>query len=85
MIIVPQIRLDDAGKTDFKYLLPYQDEVSIKIYNHHGMEMETVLDCYQEAGEYSIRYDTGKLPPGKYFYMIKTNQDTVVKLMTVGD
>lgn len=85
MIIVPQIKKDDNGLTDFRYLLPYQDDVSIKIYDHHGTEMETILECNQEPGEHSVQYDTTRLPVGKYFYMIKTNHDTVVKLMTVGD
>ncbi len=83
MIIVPQIKVEADKTADFHYLLPYSDEVSIKIYDHHGNEMETVLNCRQEAGEYNIRYDTSTLPTGKYFYMIRTNQDTVVKLMTV--
>ena len=85
MIIVPQIQKDENGVTDFRYLLPYQDDITIKIYDHQGMEMDTVLECNQDAGEYHIQYDTSKLPGGKYFYMIKTNHDSVVKLMTIED
>ena len=85
MIIVPQIKKDNDGVTDFRYLLPYEDDVSIKVYDHHGTEMDTILECKQDPGEHNVKYDTSHLPTGKDVYMIKTNYDTVVKLMSVDE
>jgi hypothetical protein len=51
----------------FKYLLPKPNKVILKIYNPAGQEIETLVNKYQTAGEYELKWISKGLPAGIYF------------------
>jgi hypothetical protein len=67
--------------TTISYIIPVQEKVTLKIYNILGMEVSTILDKVQTAGNYSIRFDTKNLPSGIYFYELRTSNFREVKKM----
>lgn len=54
--------------TQLIYCVPELSHISLKIHNLMGKEVETLLNCQQEAGNYTIVFDAKELPAGTYFY-----------------
>ena len=67
--------------TNIKYQIPKAGLVTIDIYNILGQKVKTLLNKYQNAGRYSIRFAAPYLSSGIYFYRLKVNQFTNVKKM----
>jgi len=44
--------------------------VSIKVYNTLGKEIETLVDGYKSSGTYEISFNAKNLSSGVYFYRI---------------
>jgi hypothetical protein len=61
------------GKTTIQYQLPFDSQVSLKIYNIAGQQVKTIREGNQKVGYYSVNWD-GKDRDGKavssgiYFY-----------------
>jgi len=51
--------------------LPYSGNVSLKIYNMLGEEVETLIEEFQTAGKHSVQFNGSKLASGVYFYQLK--------------
>lgn len=58
--------------TTIKYRLMKQGYVEFKIFNSLGKEIVTLVEGYQSAGEYDIRWDAANLSSGLYFYQLQT-------------
>lgn len=58
--------------TIISFSIPIQEKVSLKVYNILGVEVSTLLNEVQTAGNYSIRFDAKNLPSGIYFYELRT-------------
>ena len=56
--------------TKIKYSIPQSSNVSIKVYNALGTEIETLVDGYKSAGTYEISFNAKNLSSGVYFYRI---------------
>ncbi|MFZ0453665.1 MAG: arylsulfotransferase family protein [Ignavibacteriaceae bacterium] len=69
--------------TNIKYEIPKPGLVTIDIFNILGQKVKTLLNKYQNAGRYSIRFDASDLPSGIYFYRLKVNQFTAVKKLVL--
>ena len=67
--------------TTISFSIPVQEKVSLKVYNILGMEVSTLLNEVQPAGNYSIRFDAKNLPSGIYFYELSTCNFRNVKKM----
>ena len=68
--------------TTIKWQIPKASLVTIKIYDVLGREKETVIDEYQEAGQYSILYIVNStLSSGVYFYQLKVGNYIQTKKM----
>ncbi len=65
--------------TAIKFHLPESNEVTLKIYNLTGQEIETFINSYLTAGEYEINWFTDSLPCGIYFCRLKTGDCLVSK------
>jgi len=71
--------------TRIKYSIPYSADVSIKIFDMLGKEVETLVDEYKSAGTYEISFSLKNLSSGIYFYRIisgnysKTNKMILLK------
>ena len=55
-------------ETTIKYALPVESDVSIKIYDNLGKEIETLVNGRKEAGYHSIIWNAKEVPSGIYFY-----------------
>ncbi len=62
-----------AEKTTIKYVLEKPDIITLKILNLDGIELVTLVDKKQMAGEHSITFNGLDLPAGIYFCVLKTN------------
>ena len=70
--------------TIIKFSLPQTESVSIIIYNTIGEEVSELLNSQLSAGTHTIRFNSGSLASGVYFYSIKAgNYSDVKKMMLI--
>ena len=55
-----------------KYNLTQSNQVTLKIYNLSGQELETLLNEFQVAGEKEVTWQPKGLPGGIYFYRLQS-------------
>ncbi|HVO75569.1 MAG TPA: T9SS type A sorting domain-containing protein, partial [Ignavibacteriaceae bacterium] len=65
--------------TKFRYEIPAENKVLIKIYDILGREVATLVNDYQKAGSYQVEWNAGKFASGVYFYSIKAGDFSAVK------
>jgi hypothetical protein len=69
--------------TNFRYDLPVQSKVVLKVYNLLGQELATLVDGVQEAGFKSVNFNGDNLPSGIYFYKLSAGNYSSIKKMLV--
>lgn len=70
--------------TVIEYRLAAGSNVSLKIFNAIGEEIETLVNEYQEAGRYSVFYDMNKgLASGVYIYKLDAGEFKDIKKMVL--
>ena len=57
--------------TTIKYNLKASTDVTLKVYNLFGQELETLSSGYQTAGEYMFTWQPRKVASGIYFYRLQ--------------
>jgi hypothetical protein len=62
--------------TNVKFKMLNGGEVKIVVYDISGREVRTLVDARLEAGVYEVRFDSGDLPSGVYFYRMETDKFT---------
>jgi hypothetical protein len=69
--------------TEINYFLPEPGNVSLKIVDILGSEVQTVVAESQPAGEYSITCNLDRMPEGIYFCTLQVNSAAVssIKMM----
>lgn len=69
--------------TNIRYQLPKSSQVTLKVYDILGREVETLVNEFQQAGVYEVQFpgSTNNLASGIYFYKITTGDFTAVKRM----
>jgi len=65
--------------TTIKYTLHDQEQITIKIFNSLGQEMETLINSYHPAGNYELKWTPEELNPGIYFYRIQSGKHSVTR------
>ena len=66
--------------TTINYTLPESGQVSLAIYDIMGRRIKTIVEQYQDSGNYSVSFDGTGLSSGTYIYLLKvstTNPDGV--------
>ncbi|MHC1738509.1 MAG: T9SS type A sorting domain-containing protein [Ignavibacteriaceae bacterium] len=58
--------------TNIGFQLPLQTQVSLKIYDVLGNEVETLVNEVRNAGKYTVTFNADKLSNGVYFYKLET-------------
>jgi photosystem II stability/assembly factor-like uncharacterized protein len=58
--------------TTINYSVFKSGEVVLKVYNIMGKEIITLVNEQKPAGNYSVKFDAGKLTSGVYFYQLKS-------------
>lgn len=61
------------AQTKFRFQIPKNGLVKLKIYDLSGKEIETLIDGNLTAGSYEINWHSGSLASGVYFYSIETS------------
>jgi len=69
--------------TKIRYSIPKTTEVSLKVYNVLGREIETLVDGVLQAGEYNTDFSSSKLSSGVYFYRLNAGDFVQTKKMVV--
>ncbi len=63
--------------TIITYEVPKLSEVSLKVYDILGREIQTIVSSFQEPGTYSVIFEAKDLPGGVYFYNLQVGESLV--------
>lgn len=55
------------AKTLIRYELASAQQVTLNIYNVHGIEVSTLVKRHQQPGQYQVEFDAATLPGGVYY------------------
>lgn len=69
--------------TTIRYQLPKNVQVSLKVYDMLGQEIETLINRFQQAGDYEQTFQAGNLSSGIYFYSLTADNFQSVKKMVL--
>jgi Secretion system C-terminal sorting domain len=61
--------------TAINYQLPAMSDVTLKVYDVLGREVETLENGEQSAGRYEVKFDGSRLASGVYFYRLTAKSD----------
>jgi hypothetical protein len=67
--------------TVINFTLPKAGQVSLKVYDVTGREVQTIVNKSLQAGKYETRFDGAALNSGVYFYKLVTDGFTQTKRM----
>jgi hypothetical protein len=59
--------------TTFRFTIPEQGNVNLRIYDMLGRRVTTVINKNMEAGVHTYTYDASRLASGTYIYIIRWN------------
>ncbi|HMQ70367.1 MAG TPA: Omp28-related outer membrane protein [Ignavibacteria bacterium] len=69
--------------TNFNFTIPKNENVSLKIYDVLGNEVETLVDGQLNAGTYGVEFDGSKYASGIYFYRLSSGNFVETKRMNL--
>jgi photosystem II stability/assembly factor-like uncharacterized protein len=69
--------------TTFRYSIPNESKVIIKVYDILGKEIATLMDEEKSVGTYELTWNASSLPSGVYFYQLKAGDFIKTKKMTL--
>ncbi len=67
--------------TTFRYSIPAQSKVVIKVYDILGNEIATLMDEEKSIGTYELTWNAENLPSGVYFYQLRSGSFVETKKM----
>jgi alpha-tubulin suppressor-like RCC1 family protein len=67
--------------TIIKYSLPKSQMVTLRVYNIIGQVVATLISAHQNAGYYDVNFNADHLTSGVYFYVLRTDNFTLVHKM----
>jgi photosystem II stability/assembly factor-like uncharacterized protein len=67
--------------TTIRFVLSQSGNVSLKVYDVLGREIETLVDDFRNAGNYEIDFNASEFPSGVYFYKLQTENYIDTKKM----
>jgi photosystem II stability/assembly factor-like uncharacterized protein len=67
--------------TTFRYSIPTQSKVVIKVYDILGNEIATLIDEEKPVGTYELTWNAANLSSGIYFYQLKAGDYVIAKKM----
>lgn len=67
--------------TLIKYSIPKSSQVSLKIFNTLGQEVETLVNEEKQVGTYEVNWNASNLQSGVYFYRLQTGSFVETKKM----
>ncbi len=70
-------------ETNLKYFLPNDSFIKLSVFNLLGQEIAKLVNSYQEAGSYEIKFKAENLSGGVYFYSLETAGFRDMKKMVI--
>ncbi len=67
--------------TTISYNLPFQQHVSLKVYDVLGNEIATLINEEQQAGSHSINFNAAQISTGVYLYKLDAGEFSETKSM----
>lgn len=67
--------------TSIGFFLPISSNVKLTVYDISGKAVRTLVDRFEQAGEYSVTFDATGLTTGVYFYKLETDEFNETKKM----
>ncbi|MCW8812684.1 MAG: T9SS type A sorting domain-containing protein, partial [Chlorobium sp.] len=67
--------------TTFRYSIPTQSKVVIKVFDILGNEIATLIDEEKSVGTYELTWNAANLPSGVYFYQLRAGEFISTKKM----
>lgn len=61
------------NSTTIQFQISEPGEISLKVYNMIGQEVETLINDYHYAGQYEIEWNPNNIKSGMYIYVFKLN------------
>ncbi len=71
------------GNTSIQYSISSKALVSIDLYDAQGRFIRSLVHETKDAGVYSVTLNTGKIPRGVYYYLLKTKDFTASRRLLV--
>ncbi len=71
------------ANTTISFLLPYQSDVRIDVYNLNGQKVENLIDNTYPEGEHSVIWDASAYSSGIYFYKFNTGNEVMTKRLVL--
>lgn len=69
--------------TAISYFLFEKQFISLKVYDVLGNEISELVNEIQNPGSYKIKFESGNLSSGIYFYMLQSENKSVTKKMVI--
>jgi hypothetical protein len=69
--------------TTIEYEIAGRTNVQLDVYNSLGERVATLVNSEETAGHYSAVFDASALPEGVYFYRLRTQGYTEMRIMNV--
>lgn len=68
-------------ETRIKYHIPENGLVTLKVYEVSGREVKTLVNEFQNRGDYTVTFNASSLSSGVYFYRLQTGNSVQTKRM----
>jgi len=72
-----------SNEITFRFSLEQPAHTTLVITNTLGQTVATVLDQFCNGSDYTVKFDTGKLPIGTYYYTLTSGSRIETKMFTV--
>ncbi len=72
-----------SHSTTVSFRIPASGNVSLKLFDLMGREVESMLNSYLEAGNHQLKIDAANLPSGVYFYRLESGVNSAVRKLTI--
>lgn len=69
--------------TKIAYAIPQDSKVKLEVYDILGKKVATLVDGFQNAGQYKIDFNGSQLSSGIYFYQLSTPEQVITKKMVL--
>ena len=71
------------SNTIIQYSIDSKQFVRLKVYNHLGAEVATLVNGLKDAGSYEVTFDATNLSPGSYYYRLQAGNASDTKKMII--